>query len=338
MNAAAPKAAGARPRVAVVGASGYAGRELCHWLERHPGLELCARLNARPGIAPPEPELPVDAPLGTYDPAALQGLDGVFLCTPHGTAAPRVEEALANARAVVDLSADFRLRDPELYASVYGAHHPRPALLGEAVYGLTEHFREPLAHTRLVANPGCYPTAVLTALLPLEQAGLLAPGAAVVADCKSGLSGAGKEPSDRTHFGSVHENFQAYGIGNHRHGPEIEAYLSDTQVIFVPHLLPIFRGILATLYLDPAPGFGAGDVRACLAERYAAEPFVRVYERGWPKLDRVQRTNQCHLGVAQAGSKVVVISCLDNLVKGAAGQAIQNMNLLLGRPESEGLA
>lgn len=328
---------GQRPKVAVLGASGYAGRELCGLVERHPGFALAGRFSARLGVEPEAPQSPVDAPIERLDLERLDGLDGVFVCAPHGASAPLVQAALARGLKVVDLSADFRLRDGALYERVYGAVHPAPELLDGAVYGLTEERRADVQRAQLVANPGCYPTSVLLPLVPLVRAGLLAKGSAVVADCKSGLSGAGKEPSAKTHFGAVHENFAAYGVGTHRHQPEIEQEALGTKVVFVPHLLPVFRGILSTLYLDPAPGIAARDVLDCLQTRYAAEPFVRVFASGLPDLSRVQRTNQCHIGAANAFGKVVVVSCLDNLVKGAAGQALQNMNLMLGRPETEGL-
>ena len=326
-----------RPRVAVLGASGYAGRELCGLLERHPALALAGRFSARLGVEPEAPQSPVDAPIERLDLARLDGLHGVFVCAPHGASAPLVQAALARGLKVVDLSADFRLRDGALYERVYGAVHPAPELLDGAVYGLTEERRAAVKGAQLVANPGCYPTSVLLALLPLVRAGLLAKGAAVIADCKSGLSGAGKEPSAKTHFGAVHENFAAYGVGTHRHQPEIEQEALGAKVVFVPHLLPVFRGILSTLYLEPAAGTTARQVSDCLQAHYADEAFVRVFERGLPDLARVQRTNQCHLGVADAFGKVVVVSCLDNLVKGAAGQALQNMNLMLGLAETEGL-
>ncbi len=329
---------GARPRVAVVGASGYAGRELCRLLERHPGLALAGRFSARTGVDPEPPALPVDPTVERLDLERLDGLDGLFVCAPHGATAQLVVEGLDRGLRVVDLSADFRLRDGALFERVYGSAHPAPTLLDEAVYGLTEHQRERVTAARLVANPGCYPTAVLLALRPLVAAGLVAQGSSVIADCKSGLSGAGKEPSSKTHFGNVHENFSAYAVGSHRHQPEIEQEALGARVVFVPHLLPVFRGILATIYLEPAAGLDASTALAVLRDAYGSEAFVRVFERGLPELSRVQHTNQCHIGAADAFGRVVLVACLDNLVKGAAGQALQNMNLMLGRPEAEGLS
>lgn len=324
-------------RVGLIGASGYAGRELRQLLQHHGGMELAAAMTARHDHVPDPPRLPHDPEVAPLDLELLATLDGVFLCTPHGTSTEFARAALDAQCAVVDLSADFRLRDPEVYADTYGQPHPAPDLLSEAAYGLTEHERERVAAARLVANPGCYPTSILLPLLPLLRAGLLDADAPIMADAKSGVSGAGKSPSDRNVFGSVHGNFSAYAVGHHRHTPEIWQQADTNRVLFVPHLLPVFRGILTTLYLRPAAGVTADGVRACLRDSYAAEPFVRVYDHGLPELDRVQRTNFCDLGTAQVQDWVVVISAIDNLLKGAAGQAVQNMNLMLGLEEEEGL-
>jgi N-acetyl-gamma-glutamyl-phosphate reductase len=209
------------------------------------------------------------------------------------------------------------------------------------VYGLTEHARDAIAAARLVANPGCYPTSVLLAVKPLLANGLVAPASTIVADCKSGTSGAGKNPSERTHFANVHENFCAYGVGDHRHAPEIETHaaLKDgVRIAFVPHLLPVFRGILSTIYVEPRTGVDAGAMRDALRKAYAGEPFVRVYDKGVPELRNVQLTNECHIAVANVANRVVIVSAIDNLVKGASGQALQNMNLVLGCEETAGLS
>ncbi|HLU39833.1 MAG TPA: N-acetyl-gamma-glutamyl-phosphate reductase, partial [Planctomycetota bacterium] len=307
-------------------------------LAHHPGLRATALMTARPGTAPEPPAGPHDLHVDAFDADRLADVDGVFLCTPHAAAFALAREALRRGARVVDLSADFRLRDPAAYAATYGHPHPCPELLAEAVYGLTEHARARLAGARLVANPGCYPTSILLPLVPLLRAGLIDRDAPIVADAKSGTSGAGKAPTARTHFGAVHENFLAYAVGTHRHAPEIRQEAGFDRITFVPHLLPVFRGILTTIYLQPAPGVGADEVRACLREAYAGERFVRVYPRGLPELSRVQRTNFCDLAVAGAGAHVVVVSAIDNLVKGASGQALQNMNVVLGLPEDAGLA
>jgi len=330
----------ARASVAILGASGYAGQELRRWIARHPRMEVsdAAAMSAREGQEPESPALPVDPVIAPLDLERLRGCDGVFVCTPHGAATPLVLAALDRDCRVVDLSADFRLRDPRTYAAAYGQQHPAPGLLGEAVYGLTERARERVRGARLVANPGCYPTSVLLPLLPLLDAGLVGDGT-IIADSKSGTSGAGAKASPRTHFGAVHDNFLAYGVGTHRHTPEIQQEAGTERIVFVPHLLPVFRGILTTLYLPPGAGGPDPDaVRACLAEAYGDETFVKVYPWGWPELNRVQGTNQCHLAVGVAGDRVVVVSTLDNLVKGAAGQALQNMNAMLGFAEEDGLS
>ncbi|MCB9879272.1 MAG: N-acetyl-gamma-glutamyl-phosphate reductase [Planctomycetes bacterium] len=324
--------------VAIVGASGYTGRELMRLLRHHPQLRLASAMTARPGSQPEPPALPCDPTVEALDLDRLADVDGVFLCTPHGAAASIAADLLARGTRVVDLSADFRLRDPQAYARTYAAEHPAPALLGEAVYGLTEHARDAVAKARLCANPGCYPTSILLPLLPLLQNGLVADGQPIVADSKSGTSGAGKAPGERTHFGNVHENFCAYGVGTHRHAPEIWQQAGTERIVFTPHLLPTFRGILSTIYVPPATGVTADQVRDCLAERYAAEPFVSVYQKGLPELRCVQMTNECHVAVAPSGPYVVVVSVIDNLVKGASGQALQNMNVMLGLDETAGLS
>jgi N-acetyl-gamma-glutamyl-phosphate reductase len=332
----------------VLGGSGYAGQELARLLAGHPELELAAFMGAREGSGRhPAEEAASSARARAAEPldwARVGDAEGVFLCTPHAASAPLAARCLELGVKVVDLSADFRLRDAALYERVYEHRHPRPELLGEAVYGLTERARERVAKARLVANPGCYPTSVLLPLLALLDAGLVDRARPVVADCKSGLSGAGKTPSERTHFGNVYENFCAYGVGSHRHGPEIRQECGLRDLVFTPHLLPAFRGILSTLYVAAAAGARAADLRAALARAYAGERFVRILERGLPDLRAVQLTNECRIGLADAtdsaesGGTVVLVSVLDNLVKGAAGQALQNMNLMLGCEESAGLA
>jgi len=325
-------------KVAVLGASGYTGREIASLLAHHPSLEVDGFFSAREDETPPAPDLPFDRPVETLDWKRVRRSDGVFLCTPHGTSATLAQKCLDLGLKVVDLSADFRLESEAAYAKAYAQPHPAPGLLQEAVYGLTEHARERVSSARLVANPGCYPTAVLLALKPLLAAELVDLHTTIVADCKSGVSGAGRHPSARTHFGGVHENFCAYAVGTHRHVPEIHEQAGTTRLAFVPHLLPVFRGILATIYFQPMPGVTAREALGCLAEAYSGEPFVRVYPRGLPELDRVNRTNECHLGAADADGLVVLVSAIDNLVKGASGQAIQNMNRMLGLAETEGLA
>jgi len=321
---------------AILGASGYTGRELARLLARHPALRLAGAFSAREGEVPEAPELPVDLRIEPLNWKRVARCDGVFLCTPHGTSAGLARRVLELGPKVVDLSADFRFRATSAYRAYHQDAHPAPELLDGAVYGLTEWAREAVRTTRLVGNPGCYPTATLLALKPLIRADLIDVGATIVVDAKSGVSGAGKNPGARTHFGASHENFLAYGVGTHRHGAEIDTH-AGAKVAFVPHLLPVFRGILATIYVRPRNGARAAQLRACLAETYAGERFVRVYERGQPELNRVQMTNECHLAVADCQDLVVVTSAIDNLLKGASGQALQNMNLMLGLDEAAGI-
>jgi N-acetyl-gamma-glutamyl-phosphate reductase len=323
--------------IAIVGASGYTGRELLALAARHPRLRATVVMTARAGAQPEPPAFPNDPRIDALDLQRLADVDGVFLCTPHGAASEVARAALALGKKVVDLSADFRLRDASAYLRAYGSPHPAPELLQQAVYGLTEHTRERVQQAWLVANPGCYPTSILLPLAPLLAAGLLDRDATIVADAKSGVSGAGKNASARTHFGATHENFLAYGVGVHRHTPEIHLHAGTERIVFVPHLLPVFRGILATIYVRPAAGVDAAVIRGALREAYAGEPFVRVFERGLPELNRVQHTNECHVAVAPAGDLVVLVSAIDNLVKGAAGQALQNLNRMLGLEETAGL-
>lgn len=324
-------------QAAVVGASGYAGQELCKLLLAHPSIHLHAVHSARPGAgagAAPIPGAPQQSALETD---SFSGLDAVFLCTPHGVATPHVRAALDAGAHVVDLSADLRLKDQARWEAAYGQPHPAPDLLDAAVYGLVERNRESIKGARLVANPGCYPTSVLLPLLPLFEAQQINPTGPIIADAKSGVSGAGKAPSETTLYHNVVENFRAYGVGTHRHAPEIAEHAHCDRIVFVPHLLPCFRGILTTLYLPPAAGVSADSARAVLQAAYADEPLVKVLKSGLPALREVQNSPHCHMGVAFANGSLVVVSVIDNLLKGAASQALQNMNLMLALDEVEGL-
>ena len=305
-------------------------------MQRHPRIELARVHSARPqaGQGPaPVPGAPPQTALGT---APFEGLDAVFLCTPHGVASPFVRQALEAGARVVDLSADLRLKNLAAWEAAYGMPHPAPDLADAAIYGLTEHAREAVKGARLVANPGCYPSSVLLPLLPLLRAGLVGPGP-IIADAKSGVSGAGKGPSETTLYHNVAENFRAYGVGTHRHAPEIAEHAGSDRIVFVPHLLPCFRGILSTLYVPPAPGVDAEQARQVLAETYEQESLIQVLPEGVPAIRDVQNTPRCHIGLASAGGSLVIVSVLDNLLKGAASQALQNMNLMLGCKELEGL-
>ena len=324
--------------VGIVGATGYTGRELVRLLRSHPQVESLAILSARAGDKSEALPPPLGDTVHPFDLARLSGCAAVFLCTPHHVASELAPRLLDQGHTVIDLSADFRLRSAAQYQQVYGAEHASPQLLPQAVYGLTEHAREALRGARLVANPGCYPTSILLPLLPLLQAGAVDRSAPVICDSKSGVSGAGKQPTETTHFGAVHENFKAYGVGTHRHLPEIRQESGLTDLVFTPHLLPVFRGILSTVYLRPAAGHNADTLRALLAERYAREPFVQVYGKGqFPETGHVLHTNRCAVGVGACDGMVILVAAIDNLVKGASGQAVQNLNAVFGFAETAGL-
>jgi N-acetyl-gamma-glutamyl-phosphate reductase len=266
----------------------------------------------------------------------------VFLATPPEVSIELAPAMLEAGAKVVDLSGAFRLRTVENYARWYKEEHTQPALLAEAVYGLPEFFREPVRRARLVSNPGCYPTAANLAIQPLIEAGVVDRSAGIVCDAKSGVSGAGRKPSLKTSFCEVTENFSAYSIFNHRHVPEVllTSGLEEAEFSFTAHLLPLDRGILETIYFHVQPGCDSDSVVRVYENRYRGEPFVRVYDPGhFPDLRAVRHTNYCDIGVKvdSATRRAVVVSAIDNLVKGAAGQAVQNMNLMLGYPETEGI-
>jgi N-acetyl-gamma-glutamyl-phosphate reductase len=322
--------------VHVFGAAGFAGAQLAALVDAHPHFELgaiTARGDSGRRLVDVAPEYRVTKELTPPDATVANEGDLAAVCYPHATAAPLVAELLDRGVRVVDVSADHRLRDAGLYPAVYGFEHPRPDLLEEAVYGLPERYRDRIATARVVANPGCYPEASILALLPL--AGELAD---VVVDAKSGVSGAGKTPTESVHFSSVTESVSAYKVYAHRHTPEIEQELG-VEVTFTPHLVPVDRGLLATCY---ARLTGATPTQAELVERYrdfyAGHPFVEVVERP-PGMRAVQRTNFAQVCpvVDPRGGRVTAFGVLDNLGKGAAGQALQNLNLMAGRPEDEGL-
>ena len=322
--------------VHVFGAAGFAGAQLAALVDAHPHFRLgaiTARGDAGRRLVEVAPEYRVQKALTPPDPAVAAGGDLAAVCYPHATAAPLVAELLDRGVRVVDVSADHRLRDPGLYPAVYGFEHPRPDLLEEAVYGLPERYRDRIAAARLVGNPGCYPEASILALLPL--AGRIGD---VVVDAKSGVSGAGKTPTESVHFSSVTESISAYKVYAHRHTPEIEQELG-VEVTFTPHLVPVDRGLMATCY---ARLTGTTPSQAELLELYrdfyAGHPFVEVVERP-PGMRAVQHTNYAQVCpmVDPRGGRVTVFGVIDNLGKGAAGQALQNLNLMAGRPEDEGL-
>jgi N-acetyl-gamma-glutamyl-phosphate reductase len=330
--------------VGIVGYRGYSGAELARILERHP--RITPVLLEHREDSPIHPLLqgsagPRHAPC---TPAAVlaEGISLVFLATPPGVSMELAPALLASGVKVVDLSGAFRLRTPAAYSAWYKESHTQPELLAEAAYGLTEFCRERIPSARLVANPGCYPTAANLAIRPLLEAGVVDRSAGIVCDAKSGVSGAGRKPNLKTSFCEVAGNFSAYSVLDHRHVPEVLMIsgLEEREFSFTAQLLPVDRGILETIYFRARRPTSAEDLLAIYARRYAAEPFIRLYPAGHlPDLHAVVRTNYCDIGVAvdAATGRAVVVSAIDNLVKGAAGQAVQNMNLMLGYPEAEGL-
>ncbi|MCZ2112579.1 MAG: N-acetyl-gamma-glutamyl-phosphate reductase [Anaerolineae bacterium] len=332
-------------KVGIYGATGYTGYELVKLLQRHPAAEIVfatSQSYAGKTLADVFPAAPA-LPLIAGEDALLDGVDCVFLCLPHAAAAATAVTALEAGVRVIDLSADFRLRDASTYTEWYAHTHPAPELLAEAVYGLTEVFRDDLPGARLVANPGCYPTSVLLALRPLLLSDIAISGP-IIADSKSGVSGAGRTPTATTHFVEVADNFSPYKIGrSHRHLPEMEQAIhwwrnDAPSLIFSPHLLPTPRGILSTLYVTLGEDVAEGDLRDLYTDAYMEEPFVRVLPAGQQaSLAHVNHTNQCAIGLTLVGRTLILTSAIDNLVKGAAGQAIQNMNVVFGCPETYGL-
>jgi N-acetyl-gamma-glutamyl-phosphate reductase len=335
-------------RAAVLGASGYTGADMIRLAALHTGIEITALIakgHAGQSLSQVFPHLAsLDLPkLVTSDEVDWSQVDVVFCGLPHGTAHAEIVK-LPKRIKVVDMSADFRLRDPSVYAEWYGGEHSATALLKEAVYGLTEHYRDKIKRARIVACPGCYPTAVLLALLPLIKAKLIA-GEDVIIDAKSGVSGAGRTLKQNILFSEAGEGLSPYGIGNHRHVPEIEQELSlagdaSITINFTPHLAPMSRGELCTCYVRLAGKKTASDLRKALMEAYGSEPFVHVVEEGViPATQHVRGSNFCHIGVFadRLPGRAIVVSAIDNLVKGSAGQALQNFNLMFGFEETNGL-
>jgi N-acetyl-gamma-glutamyl-phosphate reductase len=329
----------AATRVVVAGASGYAGALAAELVWRHPRLELFAatsRSEAGTKLSDLYPRYRCPTELTELDLALLEDVDAAIVAYPHGAAAPVVAEMRGMGLSVVDLSADFRLVDAAIYERWY-APHGEPELLDNAVYGLTELDRDRIRAAELVANPGCYPTAAILALAPLAERGLV--GSAIV-DAKSGVSGAGREAGERTSLVNLAENSLAYSVDGHRHLPEIQQEMkrlagAEVDVAFVPHLLPIDQGLLASCYVDLAEP--VESIAGLYAERYAGEPFVEVVDSP-PGVRDVRDTNLCRIHAAPLGEgRAAVFAAIDNLWKGAAGQAIQNLNLMLGLDESAGL-
>lgn len=333
-------------KVGIVGGTGYTGVELLRLLAQHPQAELVtitSRKEAGMPVADMFPSLrgAVDLCFESPDTAALTSCDVVFFATPNGVAMQQTRELLDKGVRVIDLAADFRIKDVGVWEKWYGMTHACPDLVAEAVYGLPEVNREAIRTARLIANPGCYPTAVQLGFMPLLEAGVV-DSSFLVADAKSGVSGAGRKAEVHALFSEAADNFKAYGVPGHRHLPEISQGLAGMAnkpvgLTFVPHLTPLIRGIHTTLYARLSRDV---DLQALFVERYQGEPFVDVLPAGaHPETRSVRSANLCRIAVhrPQGGDTVVVLSVIDNLVKGAAGQAVQNFNLMFGLPETLGL-
>jgi N-acetyl-gamma-glutamyl-phosphate reductase len=331
-------------RVGIVGFRGYSGAELVRILNHHAHVEpflLEHRSDSEGLVEPLGRKVPNTLP-ATADAAKAEGLAAVFLATPAEVSLQLAPEFLASGIKVIDLSGAFRLRDADTYERWYKATHTAPGLLAEAAYGLPEFYRDTVRPARLVSNPGCYPTAANLAIRPLLEAEVVDRARGIICDAKSGVSGAGRKPSHKTNFCEVTENFSAYSIMQHRHVPEVLQHsgLGEREFTFTAQLIPIARGILETIYVRLQRIEKALDLLAIYEERYADEPFIRLYAPGKvPDLHAVQHTNFCDIGFVfdPSSQRAVIVVAEDNLVKGAAGQAVQNMNLILGFPETEGL-
>jgi N-acetyl-gamma-glutamyl-phosphate reductase len=330
------------PSISVFGAAGFTGALTARLLHRHPTFDLRA-LTARSDVGRRldhlYPQHRVPFTLEEFDLDAHADVDAAVVAYPHGAAAEVVSQLRGRGVRVVDLSADFRLRDLEVYEHWYRPH-PAPDLIEQAVYGLPERYREQLQGADLVANPGCYPTATLLALAPLARAGVITD---VVVDAKSGVSGAGRAATEKTHFVSADENVNAYGVPGHRHTPEIEQELAglgtDVRITFTPHLLPLDQGELVSCYVTVSDAAQSLDLDELYADAYASEPFVEISPDP-PGVRAVRETNICRISVhrdARTG-RVLVFGAIDNLWKGAASQAVQNLNLMFGLPEGEGIS
>lgn len=336
-------------KIGIIGASGYTGQELLRILVRHPKVEIAYATSERFEGSALDEVFPsfkgiLDLQFRKLSiPNIASDADVIFTALPHGQSMDVVAECIRKGKRVVDLSADFRLKDSALYERWYGKHSC-PNLLSEAVYGLPEIYRDEITRAQLVANPGCYPTATILALAPLVEGGMIAP-TGIIVDAKSGVSGAGRSPSMTNLFGEVAEGLKAYSVANHRHCPEMEQELSlrtgkGVHILFVPHLIPINRGILSTCYASANEALSTAKASEAFQRRYGTEPFIRLLPSGaFPSTREVRGSNYCDLGVMvdDGSGQVIVISAIDNLVKGASGQAVQNMNIMCGFPEAMGL-
>jgi len=333
-------------RVAVLGATGYTALELIKILLRHPEAEITAltsRSEGSPHIASVHPQLAgrIDLHLEDLDASAVASrADCIFSCLPHGVAAASVPQLLSAGRRVIDFSADYRLNDAATYAEWYGQKHADGNRLGQVIYGLPELFREKIVEADLVANPGCYPTSAILALAPFIKEGLIDAGDIIV-DAKSGISGAGRSPKLTTHYPECNESISAYNVGRHRHTPEIEQILGRAtgravSIVFTPHLVPMDRGILSTAYSRPTGDLSEERALEVLRSFYASEPFVRVVDH-LPGSKDTTGTNFCDITARLVRGRLITISCLDNLIKGASGAAVQNFNVMYGFAETMAL-
>ena len=333
-------------RIAILGATGYTALESIKLLLRHPHAQitlLTSRQEGRPPIAATHPSLSgrLDLCLEDAGPDEVaKRCECAFLCLPHAASAEAAEELLARDVRVIDFSADYRLNDAATYRQWYEHDHPDAGRLGKTPYGLPELFGSEIPSAKLVANPGCYPTSAILPLAPLLKASLIEPDDIIV-DSKSGVSGAGRTPKLNTHFPECNESISAYGVGKHRHQPEIEQILGratgkTVQIIFTPHLVPMDRGILSVCYARPTRTVSEADVLGCLREFYAGKPFVRIVNH-LPATKDTAHTNFIDITARVVGGRVLLISAEDNMIKGAAGAAVQNFNLMFGFPETTAL-
>ncbi len=339
-----------RIKVGIVGGTGYTGVELLRLLSQHPHVELTAITSRKEDGLPVADMYPnlrgrVDLAFSSPDKAPLSGCNVVFFATPHGVAMAQARELLAAGVRVIDLAADFRLKDKAVFEQWYKIEHACPDVLDESVYGLVELDRAGIAKARVVGNPGCYPTTVLLGLAPLLEGGARIDTRNIIADCKSGVTGAGRKAEVHTLFSEASDNFKAYGVAGHRHHPEISAQLARLNggpvgLIFVPHLVPMIRGMFSTIYASILPEARDTDFQALFEQRYANDPFVDVLPAGsLPETRSVRASNTLRIAVQRPdnGDQLVILVVQDNLVKGASGQAVQNMNLMFGLPETAGL-
>jgi N-acetyl-gamma-glutamyl-phosphate reductase len=333
-------------RVGILGASGYSALELMKILLRHPEVQITALTSRQTevrSVGEVHPSLAgrLDLALENMSMDQLAELtDCVFCCLPHGASASAVKELLPRGKKVIDLSADYRLNDAAEYKLWYNVEHPDPLRMPETVYGLPEIYRERIQSAKLVANPGCYPTSAILALAPLLRAGAILPSGIIV-DSKSGVSGGGREPKPAFHYPECNESVSAYGVGTHRHMPEIDQVLThvadaDVKVVFTPHLIPMDRGILSTCYAESTGEFKEDSLLGVFDEFYVGEPFVRV-SKTLPATKHVSGTNFCDITVRSVRGRIIVISAIDNLIKGASGAAVQNFNLMHGFEETTAL-